>query len=131
LKEPLALYQLSGELICLAECLEAVGFDSSADAKEHEKARKAYIRSVKELAALEQRFKPEDICSLIADVTDDDLPAPVPERPRPAATRLRSNLALAPVAHEAPELDPILDFYARQTEARGSHLRLVEPEDAG
>jgi putative transposase len=128
LKAPLALYQLSGEIICVADCLEAVGFDSSADAKEHEKGRKAWLRSVKELAALEQRFKPEDICSLIADVSDEDEVAPAPIRP--AATRIMGNLAraLEPVAAEA--FDPILDFYARQTEGRASHLRLVEADDA-
>jgi putative transposase len=127
LKAPLSVYQLSGEIICIAECLEAVGFDSSADAKEHEKARKVYIRSVKELAKFEQRFSADEISRLTVDVTDDD--DAIAPAPRPAATRIMGNLARAPEPMVAEDFDPLLDFYARQTEGRASHLRVVHSDD--
>jgi putative transposase len=131
LQEPLAVYAPSGELICLAECLEAVGFDTAAAAKEHEKARRALVRTTKELDRLERQFTPADIAALLTDV-DDEAPAPGPiQLPQPAARRLATGLARAPAAPAVADgIDDLLDHFVR-TSARPAHLQLVHSGDPG
>lgn len=129
LKDPLAVFTLDGAALCVAECLEAVGFDSAEDAKTHERARKAWTRAQKELAALEKRFTAADICALIADVSEDGAPPRAPQKPRPAATRMMPGLAVAAAPAADTEFDDLLDFFAQRTAPRG-HLRLIQPDDA-
>lgn len=121
--QDLAVYAQTGELICLAECIDAVGFDSTEDAKTHEKARRAFIRAQKEMARIEQKYSADDLAAALAD--DGDNIDEISPTPRPAATRLMTNLAIAPERRALPDDEEFLDFFAKQT-APTRHLRIVE-----
>lgn len=123
IKSDLAVYAVTGELICMAECIDAVGFDSSEDAKSHEKARRAFIRAQKELAEIERKYTYDDLAAALAS---DDQIDELPPAPKPIATRLMTNLAVAPERRAAPDMDEFLDYFANQTAPKSNHLRVVE-----
>ena len=61
----LPVYRRDGTLICIARLQEAAGFADTAAAREHAKARNAYIRATREQLAAEKKLTPKDVVKLM------------------------------------------------------------------
>lgn len=77
LHEPVQLYRQDGSYLGEAECLEAVGFDSTEAARQHGRARRAWLRAQKDMLAAERRMSVRDLAALHAAA--ETLPPPKPE----------------------------------------------------
>ncbi len=65
LHTPLPVYRRDGALICVARLQEAAGFADTNAAREHAKARNAYIRAQREQLAAEKKLTPKDLVELL------------------------------------------------------------------
>lgn len=74
--DAVAVYGEDGRYLGEAECWAAVGFDSKEAAREHGRRRRAYLRHVREAAALEVTMSPADVAALQARAAD---PVPAPQ----------------------------------------------------
>lgn len=74
LHEPMAVYAADdGRFVCLAECIEATGFDDVAAARTHARDRAHWIKAQRQALALEQRMSLDQLGRL--------LPTPAPAAP--------------------------------------------------
>lgn len=120
-EEPAHIYALTGEYLGAAALQEAAGFADAAAAREHARARTAWMRRQKELLELERRLSARDVADLLPDIIDDEDEAPPPAR----VVRMVGGLAAMPApAAPAPDfIDRYAEALARQ---RPDHLRPVE-----
>lgn len=69
------VYRLDESYVGYAECIEAVGFDSVAAAKEHSRKRREFVRKTREVADLELDMSVEQLVALQPYVETPDAPA--------------------------------------------------------
>jgi len=92
LQEPVHIYRLDGSYVGVAAVMQAGRFNSSADARTHENARKKWIKAQKELAAYEKTLEPREIAAMLPEIDE------LPELPRPKVARIASANGQAVVA---------------------------------
>lgn len=123
--EPTHVYSMSGVYLGAAALQSAEGFADATAAREHSRARGAWLKAQKEQLAVERRLLASDIAALLPDYDDEDeAPAPAPR-----AVRMIGGLgtlgASALVAQ--PDHIPFSDRYAEAlAREQRDHLRLVE-----
>ena len=119
-QQDLAVYMQDGTLLCIAELIEAVGFNDTNAAREHAQARKAYLRATRERLEAERKMTLADLVALQPKAERYEPPEPKIVRPifTPA---VHGNLAMKPQAEREIEADA---FY----ETLGRGLRLVKNE---
>ncbi|MFP5249262.1 MAG: transposase domain-containing protein [Acidobacteriota bacterium] len=118
------VYRRDGVLICTAELVEAAGFADVQAAREHSKARNAFLRANREMLAAERKMSLAELIALqpkIAEAAPERAPARAPEIMRPAA--FRGNLA----RQTQPEDDDDFDFQLAR--GRQRMLRAVEDDE--
>lgn len=76
LQEDLQVYRLDGGYLGAAACTEAAGFADADAAREHAKARKAWLRSQKDMLAAEKKLSIRDVAAMLPKGE----PMPAPER---------------------------------------------------
>jgi putative transposase len=83
LHEPMQVYRADGSFLGEAECLEAAGFDSTEAARQHGRARRAWLRAQKDMLHAERRMSVADLAALhaAADAAPKDRPEPRVLRP--------------------------------------------------
>ncbi|PZO04822.1 MAG: hypothetical protein DCF29_09430 [Alphaproteobacteria bacterium] len=122
--EPAQVYSMAGAYLGAAELQEASGFADATAAREHSRVRGAWLKSQKEMLALERRLGATDVAALLPDLDDEDeAPAPAPR-----AVRMISGLGAATALAAAPSETAFIDRFAdAQARTRAAeHLRLVE-----
>lgn len=119
-EEPAHVYSMAQEYLGAAELQDAAGFADTAAAREHGRARSAWLKSQKAMLELERRLSATDVAALLPDLDEeDDAPAPAPR-----VVRMIGNLAAVPEADTTPAfIDRYSDALARQ---RPDYLRPVE-----
>ena len=99
-QEDLHVYRLDGTYLGAAECIEAVGFNDTDAAREHGRARRAWVRGEKMKAEAEVKMKIGDVAALI----EKTRPPQAPELPTTTVVRgvfgTAGNTALKPVAEQ-------------------------------
>jgi putative transposase len=103
LHQPVAVYTLDGLHIADAPITEAAGFNDSDAAREHGRARRRYVRAVKDQAAAEQRMSALEAAALLPGAPDPDPIHPQVTRLYHPAMSRSAALALEPA--EDPELE--------------------------
>lgn len=133
LHEPLCIYRADGSFMGDAECLEPVGFDSTEAARQHGRARRAWLRAQKDALAAERRMSVAELAALHAAAD-----APAPEKPEAKVVRAVFPTAGATAlrADTQPDDDEsrgqalMIKGLRELAEARGRHLVAV-PDDTG
>lgn len=122
-QEPAHVYSMAGAYLGAAELQEASGFADATAAREHGRARSAWLKSQKEMLAVERRLSATDIAALLPELAEDDeAPAPAPR-----AVRMISGLGGSAALAANPDDTPFIDRFAEaQARSRAEHLRLVE-----
>ena len=122
-QEPAHIYSMGGNYLGAAEMQEASGFSDATAAREHGRVKAAWLRSQKDMLALERRLSAADVANLLPDVAEDEDFTPEPTR----VVRMLGGLAAAPVASPAEAPAQIMDRYAEAlARQRPDHLRLIE-----
>lgn len=124
-EEAAHVYTMAGAYLGAAGLHEASGFADAAAAREHGRARSAWIKAQKESLAVERRLLATDIAALLPDIDDEDETPPV----APRAVRMISGLggAALAVAEDHPAEPAFIDRYAENlARQRPEHLRLVD-----
>lgn len=127
LYDGVALYRLDGSYIGNADCLEAAGFNSVADARKHNRTRKAWLRAKRDMAALEKDMEIDVLAEWLDKIEVDEV-----SPPEASATRLlvqgSTALASARLADADADLDaqhiPSDDIF--KNFAKGVELTLVK-----
>jgi putative transposase len=132
LAKPVLVQTREGAMICEAEALGKVAFDDASGArKQYAKTKELLARGRQDV--LDGLITAEDLAARMQErqealeYGDDDDLEPAAIAIRPVTNRARGGVA-AKVA-QADAFDPMLDYFTRQTEARGSHLRIVHSDD--
>ncbi len=133
LHDPLCIYRADGSFLGDAECLEPVGFDSTEAARQHGRARRAWLRAQKDALAAERRMSVAELAALHAAAD-----APAPEKPEAKVVRAVFPTAGATAlrADTQPDDDEsrgqalMIKGLRELAEARGRHLVAV-PDDTG
>jgi putative transposase len=133
LHEPLCIYRADGSFLGEAECLEPVGFDSTEAARQHGRARRAWMRAQKDMLHAERRMSVAELAALHAAAD-----APAPEKPEARVVRAIFPTAGATAlrAEAQPDEDDsrgqalMIKGLRELAEARGRHLVAV-PDDDG
>lgn len=114
------VYTLAGAWLGSAQIQEAVGFADAAAGREHARKRAAFLRSQKDMLALERRLEATDVAALLPDIEEEDGP------PEPRAIRMIAGASTAPAPARATT--PFIDRFAAAQSANSApdHLRLVE-----
>ena len=121
-EEPAHVYTMAGAYLGAAELQEASGFADATAAREHSRARAAWLKSQKDLLAVERRLVASDIAALLPDL-DEEEEAPA----SPLAVRMITTTSAATAIAAAPEETPFIDRFAEAlARQRPEHLRLVE-----
>ncbi len=103
----LHIYRQDGAYICFAECIEAAGFNDVTAAREHSKARRAFLKASREMLDAERRLNPEQLADMIPaqpsepmtaskvvkPIFDAKVMAPPPPAPAPEMTAEEVELA--------------------------------------
>ncbi|MBD3838216.1 transposase, partial [Brevundimonas sp.] len=122
-QEPAHVYSMGGSYLGAAEIQEAAGFSDATAAREHGRVKAAWLRSQKDMLALERRLSAADVADLLPDVAEDEDFTPEPTR----VVRMLGGLAAAPVASPVEAPAQIMDRYAEAlARQRPDHLRLIE-----
>lgn len=115
------VYRLDGSYLAFADCVEAAGFSDTQAAREHNRARNAWMRAQRESLAALRKMGVEEVAAMIPAMT----PAPAVEakvvRPLFAAPNpLMARPAPRPVEHDPDLLEAgrtvIAAFAARESE---------------
>lgn len=112
------VYRLDGQMIAEAECLEAAGFADTRAGREHNRKRKAFTRTVRELAELEKSLTLDEYMKLLPEVEE-------PEAPETGGIRLVANGGPAAAPQQDPDFD-VDEAFSRAMAQERRHLRLVE-----
>lgn len=75
LHDGLHVYRLDGSYIGLAEVINAQGFADTEAARNHGRARRAYIKATKEALAAERKLSPDQVAAQLPDYEPTTLPA--------------------------------------------------------
>lgn len=123
-EEPAHVYSLASEYLGAADLQEAAGFADATAAREHGRARTAWLKSQKAMLDLERRLSATDVAALLPDIDDDD---DAPMAPATRVVRMIGGLAAAPSADPFEAAAPVMDRYAEAlARQRPEHLRLIE-----
>jgi len=76
LHQAVQIYTLDNVFICAADCIAAVGFADTNAAREHARARKQYLRAIKDQAKAEIRMDAARVAAQLPSVVPPELPAP-------------------------------------------------------
>lgn len=76
------VYSLDGRFLAEAVCTEKVAFGDKATGREHDKARKQYVKSEKAMAKAQQAMGIKELAELIPEASDDIAP------PTPSITEI-------------------------------------------
>jgi transposase InsO family protein len=87
LRAPVHVYDLDGRYLCEAGCIDDSGFRDQAEARVHNRARRAYAKAAKLAAAAESALDIADIAEMIAA----GMPKPAPPAPQSKTVRLVAN----------------------------------------
>lgn len=92
------VYRQDGVFVAFAECLDPAGFNDAEVGRRHARARSAYMKKTKELAALEKRLSLKELVGMIPDLEE-------PTAPQSKVTRMVTlgATALAPKFSEIPD----------------------------
>ena len=124
LQEPLHVYRTDGAYIAAAECVAAVGFNDVNAAREHGRARKAWVRANRDLLAAERSMSIKQLADMLPEPAEPE-PLPEPRVVRPVFTT-RGNTAVAPAEPD----DDDLHWLINNNEAlRPSRLRIVPTDE--
>lgn len=122
-EEPAHVYSMASEYLGAAMLQDAAGFADATAAREHGRAKTAWLRSQKAMLELERRLSATDVAALLPDIDEDDDVAP----PAPRVVRMIGGLAAAPAAAPAEAANTVMDRYAEAlARQRPDHLRLIE-----
>lgn len=126
---PAEIYTMHGAYLGPAELQEASGFADAAAAREHGRARAAWLKANKNQLAVERRLLASDVAALLPDLDEDEDEAAPASPTRVVRMITTSTLgfgaATAPVAQD--DHTPFADRYAEALSRQGGdHLRLVE-----
>lgn len=77
LHDAVYVYGLNGDFICEAPCYQKAGFNSAEDAERHTRARRQYLRKVKDVAKAERQLEAAKIAAMV--------PPPPLDEPMPLA----------------------------------------------
>lgn len=97
------VYALDGRFLCTAACIAAVGFNDSAVAREHARARGHFIKAQKEMLASERRMSALAAAKLLPQIEDAEPPESKLVRPIFAAQALTGTYG---ATKESDLLDP-------------------------
>jgi len=133
LHDAMQIYRADGSFLGQAECQEAAGFDSTEAARQHGRARRAWLRAQKDALAAERRMSVAELAALHAAAD-----APAPEKPEARVVRaiFPTAGATALLAEAQPDEDDsrgqalMIKGLRELAEARGRHLVAV-PDDDG
>ncbi|NIX75416.1 transposase domain-containing protein [Microvirga terricola] len=121
LHDGIHVYRLDGSYVAHAPCIEAAGFASTADARIHAQARKAWMKGQAQILAAETKLGIDGVAALLPTLPEQDpAPLPVPNVVRP----LFGNLAVKATPVEDISPDETLAAFSR------SVLRLVQSQEA-
>ncbi|MEO0678833.1 MAG: transposase domain-containing protein [Pseudomonadota bacterium] len=122
LQAGLHVYSTDGVRLGFAKCFEAVGFDSLDGAREHNRARRAYLRHVKAADEAQRRMSTAELAALMrADaLADGETP------PRPKVVRAMFGTGGAAAAVAAPSPQAAMSPREADEAWRNGLLRLVE-----
>ncbi len=76
------VYSLDGRFLAEAVCTEKVAFGDKATGREHDKARKQYVKSEKAMAKAQQAMGIKELAELMPEASDDSAP------PTPSITEI-------------------------------------------
>lgn len=76
------VYSLDGRFLAEAVCTEKVAFGDKATGREHDKARKQYVKSEKAMAKAQQAMGIKELADLMPEASDDSAP------PTPSITEI-------------------------------------------
>lgn len=85
LDQPVHVYTIDGRYIAPAERIEKTGFDSTDDAKAHEKDRRRFFKATKDQLAAAKSMSAREAAEMLPRLPDGD-PAPAATVVRPAFT---------------------------------------------
>lgn len=74
LQDDLHVYTIEGRYLCAAECIEAVGFNDTAEARAHAQARRKYQKSIREQLEAERVLSLDDLVRLQPKTDTPDAP---------------------------------------------------------
>lgn len=124
------VYQLDSRYLGPAACIEQSGFADAAAAREHGRARKAMLKSQKELAEQQRRLSASQLAAMQIQVSAD--PAPLPTETKIVRPVFARHTGAALALKADPESQP-LSFNERLLRAEAeraarleSQLRLAE-----
>ncbi|WP_150526252.1 transposase domain-containing protein [Roseibium sediminis] len=86
--QPVKVYDLNNRFICDADCVHDAGFNDQDAARDHSRARRAFLKHQKELKDLHVQLSAQELATLYESV---DEPVAEPEPIHPAVTRLIPN----------------------------------------
>lgn len=114
LHKPIKVYDPQGRFLCDADCLGMTGFNDTAAARTHEKARKTHQKNLAAVAKSNAALTPIEL----GEIMDKGRKSAARKRPeqavRPVVTRLvTGNLAHAPAPVDAVSEDQYEDIFAR------------------
>jgi len=133
LQRGLHLYAADGRHLGEVACFEKVGFDSLDGAREHNRARRAYMRALKDAEAAQRKMTAAEVAALMrADAAEDAEEIAAPPRPRIVRGAFGAP-ATAAAVYAAPEETPHLPSDLTAEEARAAWqrgvMRLVPQRD--
>jgi len=82
--QPVSVYAADGRFVAEAECIAATGFADIDAAREHARAKRLYLKRMREALNLERRLSIDEVAALMPSIEPD---AP----PRPQVVRLIAN----------------------------------------
>lgn len=70
------VYSLDGRFLAEADCTEKVAFGDKATGREHDKARKQYVKSGKAMAKAQQAMGVKELAELMPEAEEERIPTP-------------------------------------------------------
>jgi putative transposase len=119
LTDDLHVYRLDGAYLGAAPCVAAVGFNDVGKAREHNQARKAWMRGKKDMAAAERKMTIDQVAAMLPTIE-------APAAPETKVVRLlTSGNAALKARHEAEPAHDLDQMFINATH----RLRLVQGDD--
>lgn len=121
LKRPAHVYALDGTYLCAADCQSPVGFDDAGAAREHAKARRAYLKAAKKAADAEHEFSAAQLAEMHLGARADDPPPPAASVVSPIFGDRPAGPAKAepPAAQEESAADELVSELGRAARSSG------------
>ena len=119
---PINVYSLDGRLLASAELVEMAGYENAAAAREHGRKRRAYLKSLKEVADAEAKFDAARVAAMLPEAEDE-----LPPSPKKIVQLVNRGASAAAKAQDDQEQEEFEAKLARGLERiAGADLRIVE-----